>query len=161
MSRTLNGLIIIVGIVLSGILVLFGALVIDWGRSSARAEKDVVITQARSPDNQFVAEIHLLTTAMHGGPDKVYVTITETGTPVSDRVYERTYECDDVSAFRLWWDTPHNLAVTYGSCNAEVEQGNAQIRDFNHQQQNRVWRSETTWGPVKISYKESDHIATH
>jgi hypothetical protein len=159
MRRVLNIFGVAVAIVLSSVLILFGAIMIDWSRSSARAEKDVVITQARSPDNQFVAEIHLLATAMHGGPDRVYVIIKGIGTPLSEKIYERTYECDDVSAYRLTWDGPRNLTMNYGNCDAGA--GNAKSSDFDHQQQNKVWRSETTWGPVKVSYKDTNQVATH
>jgi hypothetical protein len=149
------------GIAAAAFLLLFGALMIDWDRSSAKVEEDVLIARDLSPDKQSVAEIHLLRTAMHSGPDKIYATISKTGSPASDRIYERTYECDDLSAFRLQWDSRRDLRITYGKCDAGVAQGKGLYKDFNEKQQNKVWRSDIAWQDVRISYEDTKYVATH
>ena len=149
------------GIVVASVLVLLGALMIDWGRSAAKVEKDLLIAQAISPDQRCVAEIHSLTTAMHGGPDKVYVTLGRTDFPPGDRIYERTYECDDMSAFHLRWQSAHDLAITYGACNPARKALEGRDQDSYYREQNRVWRSDTAWDDVRVKYEDSGQVAVH
>ena len=150
-----------IGVAVAAVLLLLGVLMFDWTRSSAKVENDVLIGKDLAPDKQSVAEIHLATTAMHGGPDKIYVTIRKAGSSDAQRIYERTYECDDLSAFRLQWDSPHDLRITYGKCEAGREQAKGGLKAFNDRQQNQVWRSDTAWQDVKISYEDTRYIATH
>jgi hypothetical protein len=149
------------GIAATAILLLFGVLMIDWARSTSSVERDDLVAQARSPDERFVAEIHLFTTAMHGGPDKLYVTLGRAGLSSSDKIYERTYECDDRSAFRLQWASTHELIITYGECDAEHERSKGPYSDFYYKEQNRVWQCDSTWQDVKINYQDSRYIAAY
>jgi hypothetical protein len=159
MRRIFKALGVTVGISVGVILLLFGALMIDWARSASRVEEDHLVAQARSPDQKFVAEIHRFTTAMHGGPDKLYVTLGEVGFLSRGKIYERTYECDDLSAFRLRWATAHELIITYGDCDAEAERSKGRYRDFDYQQQNKVWLSDTTRQGLQITYEDSKYVA--
>jgi hypothetical protein len=156
MSRVFKALGIAVGIAVALVLLLFMVLKSDWGGPS-----DALLAEARSPDKRFVAEIHRLATPMHGGPDRLYVSLGEVGTRAgfSDKIYERTYECDDLSAFRLRWATAHELTITYGDCDADSERSKGKYRDFYYQQQNRVWRSDTAWQGVQITYEDSKYVA--
>lgn len=159
MSRIFKALGLTAGITLGVTLLFFGVLMIDWARSASRVERDDLVAQARSPDKHFVAELHLFTTAMHGGPDKLYVTLGEVGSPRGDKIYERTFECDDLSAFPLRWATPHELIFTHGECDPEPERAKGKYRDFDYKQQNRIWRSERIWRDVKITYDDSKYVA--
>jgi hypothetical protein len=156
MSKIFKALGLTVGIAAGVVLLLLGILMSDWGGSS-----DSAIAQAGSPDNQFVAEIHVLTTGMHGGPDKLYVTLRRNGLPVGEKIYERTYECDDFRAFHLRWNSAHELTITYGDCNAERERAKGIYREFNYRLQNTIWQSDSTWEDVKINYQDSKIIALH
>jgi hypothetical protein len=159
MRRIFKALGVMVGIAVAAILLLLGALMIDWARPASRVEEDHLVAQARSPDQKFVAEIRRYTAAMHGGPDKLYVALGEVGLSPGDKVYERTYECDDLSAFRLQWATTHELVFTYSDCNAEPERSKGKYSDFDYKQQNRVWQSYGTWRDVKITYEDSKCVA--
>jgi hypothetical protein len=159
MSRVIKALAITVGVGVAVILLLFGFLMIDWGRSASRAERDDLVAQARSPDGHFVAEIRRLTTAMHGGPDKLYVILDENDVASGHKIYERTYECDDFSGFRLQWRSTNDLTITYGDCDAERERSKGNYRDFYYKEQNKVWQHDTAWQNVKITYEDSGHVA--
>jgi hypothetical protein len=112
MRRIFKLLGVILGVVLVAVLVLVGFLVLDSGGS-----KDQTIKQAASPNGKLVAEIHQITTPMHGGPDTLTVTIRQAQDPIGQKVYSRTYECDDFSAFRIQWMAPSELTIMYGACN--------------------------------------------
>ena len=128
------------------ILLVLIALMIDWSKSA----KDDVIREKTSPDGKLVAEMHELTTAMHGGPDTVSVTIRQTGYPYeNETIYSRVYECDDFSGFDLQWKRSNELTISYGNCN-----GRWQTPD-----ENRVLETKSTWRDVKIEYRESGHVA--
>jgi hypothetical protein len=127
------------------------ALIVDGGD---RPWQDKLIQQRPSPDGKSVAEIHIFTTRMWGGPDTLYVSIRDADRPRGAKVYTRTYECDDLSAFDLKWQTPTQLTIRYGECNASYvddPQTNAQ--------QNKVWQSEDNWDGVAIQYADAKYKA--
>jgi hypothetical protein len=159
-GRVFKGFILGIGAALAATVVVLGVLIILWGRSAARTEKDVLVQQKLSPDNALVAEIHTFTTAMHGGPDKLYVTLRQVDRPFGYKVYERTYECDDLSAFGLRWESPFELTIAYGACDAGHEQGKGKYREFYLNEENKVWRSDTAWQRVKINYIDTKYVAT-
>ena len=128
------------------ILLVLIALMIDWSKSA----KDDVIREKTSPDGKLVAEMHELTTAMHGGPDTVSVTIRQTGYPYeNETIYSRVYECDDFSGFDLQWKRSNELTISYGNCNGR----------WHTPDENRVLETKSTWRDVKIEYRESGHVA--
>jgi hypothetical protein len=134
----------------SPILRRVGVFRCDWSKSGARTAKDDVIREKTSPDGKLVAEMHELTTAMHGGPDTVSVTIRQTGYPYeNETIYSRVYECDDFSGFDLQWKRSNELTISYGNCN-----GRWQTPD-----ENRVLETKSTWRDVKIEYRDSGHVA--
>jgi hypothetical protein len=133
------------------ILLALIALMIDWSKSGARTAKDDVIREKTSPDGKLVAEMHELTTAMHGGPDSVSVTIRQTGYPYeNETIYSRVYECDDFSGFDLQWKQSNELTISYGNCNS----GRWHTSD-----ENRVLQTKSAWHDVKIDYRDSGHLA--
>ena len=141
------------GITVMVVFLLFVALVVDRGKSSARTEQDHIIQRRPSPDGKLVAEIHTFTTAMWGGPDTLYVSIGEVEHAHGDKVYSRTYECDDFSGFKLEWNTPKDLTVTYGECNPPSgDQSPAE-----HARENKIWQSNIAWRDVMIHYIDSHH----
>jgi hypothetical protein len=137
-------------------LILVAALLWDWDRSSTRKEKDSLILQKPSPDGKLVAEIHTFTTAMWGGPDTLYVAIRQSDRSEPEKVYSRTYECGDFSAFGLEWETPEELTIKYGECNpspfAHTPAENAK--------ENKIWQQETSWNGVTIRYDDARREAT-
>ena len=133
------------------ILLALIALMINWSKSGAQTAKDDVIREKTSPDGKLVAEMHELTTAMHGGPDTVSVTIRQTGYPYeNETIYSRVYECDDFSGFDLQWKQSNELTISYGNCNS----GRWHTPD-----ENRVLETKSTWRDVKIEYRDSGHLA--
>jgi hypothetical protein len=68
MSRFLKVTVWAGGFMVVAVLVSLAALMVNWGKSAARVERDTLIREKSSPDGQFVAEIHTFLTAMHGGP---------------------------------------------------------------------------------------------
>ena len=128
------------------ILLVLIALMIDWSKSA----KDDVIREKTSPDGKLVAEMHELTTPMHGGPDTVSVTIRQTEyTYENEIIYSRIYECDDFSGFDLQWKRSNELTISYGNCNGR----------WHTPDENRVLETKSTWRDVKIEYRESGHVA--
>jgi hypothetical protein len=128
------------------ILLVLIALMIDWSKSA----KDDVIREKTSPDGNLVAEMHELTTPMHGGPDTVSVTIRQTEYPYENEIiYSRIYECDDFSGFDLQWKRSNELTISYGNCNGR----------WHTPDENRVLETKSTWRDVKIEYRESGHVA--
>jgi len=128
------------------ILLVLIALMIDWSKSA----KDDVIREKTSPDGNLVAEMHELTTPMHGGPDTVSVTIRQTEyTYENEIIYSRIYECDDFSGFDLQWKRSNELTISYGNCNGR----------WHTPDENRVLETKSTWRDVKIEYRESGHVA--
>jgi len=128
------------------ILLVLIALMIDWSKSA----KDDVIREKTSPDGKLVAEMHELTTPMHGGPDTVSVTIRQTEYPYENEIiYSRIYECDDFSGFDLQWKRSNKLTISYGNCNGR----------WHTPDENRVLETKSTWRDVKIEYRESGHVA--
>jgi hypothetical protein len=148
----------VLGIGFLTLLVLVAVLVINFREK----EKDTLVQQTASPDGKLVAELHRKTTPMHGGPDTLYVTVGQAA-PLGDgyKVYERTYECDDFSAFRLKWDSLHQLTIAFSACDAGREQTKGIYGDFYYREQNKVWRSDIAWEDVKISYEDTKYVATH
>ena len=133
------------------ILLALIALMINWSKSGAQTAKDDVIREKTSPDGKLVAEMHELTTPMHGGPDTVSVTIRQTGYPYeNETIYSRVYECDDFSGFDLQWKQSNELTISYGNCNS----GRWHTPD-----ENRVLETKSTWRDVKIEYRDSGHLA--
>ena len=130
------------------ILLAFIALMIDWSRSGAA--KDDVIREKTSPDGKLVAEMHELTTPMHGGPDTVSVTIRQTGYPYENEIiYSRIYECDDFSGFDLQWKRSSEVTISYGNCNGR----------WHTPDENKVLETKSAWRDVKIEYRDSGHVA--
>ena len=133
------------------ILLALIALMINWSKSGAQTAKDDVIREKTSPDGKLVAEMHELTTAMHGGPDTVSVTIRQTGYPYeNETIYSRVYECDDFNGFDLQWKQSNELTISYGNCNS----GRWHTSD-----ENRVLQTKSAWRDVKIDYRDSGHLA--
>jgi hypothetical protein len=140
---------VILGVLLVCALVVFGLLVLN-----SADDKDETIKREMSPDGKLEAEIHQITTPMHGGPDTLRVTIASSG-GTGDVVYSRTYECSDYSAFRLEWKSSNELTILYSECNAsKVNTIEENIRE------NKVWQSDTSWRDVKINYKDTQYLAT-
>jgi len=139
------------------LLAVFGSLavlMIDWGKSTAKTEKDTLIRDKTSPNGKFVAEIHTFITAMHGGPDRLYVIIkpAQGDHPTwEERLYTRTYECNDTSAFELDWPNSTELIITYGECQASPG---------HDQDENRVWEQMSVSHGITITYRRSDYVAT-
>ena len=138
------------------LFVAFALILWDWGRSSSpRKERDQIVQQRASPDGTQIAEIHQITTGMWEGPDTLYVTIKTAKNPVGYKVYSRTYECGDYSAFKLEWTSPMELRVKYGECH--VSPFNS-LTELGHE--NKIWQSSATCGAVKIHYEDTHYIAT-
>lgn len=133
------------------VAVAFAALMWD-GRD--RPWQDELIQQRPSPDGKFVAEIHTFTTQMWGGPDTLYVSIRNPADRTGDKVYSRTYECGDSSAFDLKWETPTQLTIKFGECNASY------VDDLQtNARENRVWQRDPNWGGVAIQYVDAEYKA--
>lgn len=160
-GKVIKSVVITFGVVLAAAAILFGILMIDWAKSSARAQKDAVIAHTGSPDGQFEAEIHVFTTAMHGGPDTLYIELRQVAPPFAEKIYERTYECSDFSAFSIHWESPHDLTIAYGACNAQRKQTKGIYREFYYKEENKVWRSDTEWQGVNINYIDTKYVAAH
>jgi hypothetical protein len=129
----------------------FVALLAD---SRERPWQDKLIQQRPSPDGKFVAEIHTFTTTMWGGPDTLYVSLRNPADRIGDKVYSRTYECGDFSAFNLQWQTPTQLTIKYGECNASYVDD-----DQTNAQENKVFQEEANWGEVAIQYVDAKYKA--
>jgi hypothetical protein len=119
-----------------------------------RPWQDKLIQQKPSPDGKSVAEIHTFTTLMWGGPDTLYVSLRNSADPFGDKVYSRTYECDDFSAFNLQWQTPTQLTIRYGECNTSYVDD-----DQSNAQENKVFQKEANWGTVAIQYVDAKYKA--
>jgi hypothetical protein len=91
---------------------------------------------------------------MWGGPDTLYVSLRNLADSFGDKVYSRTYECDDFSAFNLQWQSPTQLAIRYGECNASNSDD-----DQTNAQQNKVLQKEANWGAVAIQYVDARYKA--
>ena len=153
------------GITLLVVLIVFGALMIDWIRSAARTERDVLIEKKVSSDGKIISEVHKFTSAMHGGPDLLYViiklapqqvndhTLSE-GLPSQDeqKIYSRTYECSDYSAFHIEWTGSEKLTVYYGECNTGSNYS---------KEEDTVWEKRHEWHDVKIEFQDTKYVATH
>jgi len=142
-------------IVVAAFVLLLGALLVDWGRSSARRDQDYVVQTKASPDGKLVAEIHRATTGMWQGPDTVYVAIRTATNAWGDHIYSKTYECDDFSGFGLEWNNLNQLTVTYGECHESKFNSPTEFA-----QENKVTKSDGAWNDVTIHYVDSHHIAT-
>ena len=138
-------------VVLVAALALFVFLVLDSG-----SDKDHFLKQSVSPDGKLVVELHQITTPMHGGPDTVYVAIRKSGERSGDKIYSKTFECADFSAFGVEWTSGLELTIKYGECNASGHD-NPQEKI----KENRVWQKDATWHNVRINYEDARHCATH
>jgi len=143
-----------VAIVVAAFLILLIALFVDWGRSSAHRDQDYIVQQKTSPDGKFIAEIRRATTGMWAGPDTVYVAMRTATRAEGDRVYSKTYECDDFSGFGLEWNSPNQLTVTYGECHESKFDGSTEFA-----QENKVSKSDSAWNDITIRYVDSHHVA--
>lgn len=137
---------LILGAVLAGSFGLIAFLVLDLG-----GPRDNLLQQSISPDGRLVAELHESITPQRGGPDTLYVTLRLARQPLGDRVYSRTYECSDLSAFRLRWDSSNELALAYGACDSG---------HWHSKEENTVWKRDAVWRNVKITYEDTKHVAT-
>jgi hypothetical protein len=142
-------------IVVAVFLVFLVVLFVDWGKSSARRDQDYIIQKKASPDGKLVAEIRRVTTGMWEGPDTVYVAIRTATSAWGDRVYSKTYECEDFSGFGLEWDGPNQLTVTYGACHESKFNSPTEFP-----QENKVSKGDSAWDDVSIHYVDSHHVAT-
>jgi hypothetical protein len=145
------------GVVFVLVVALFVALLVGWDDgSSARINSDRLIEQSTSPDGRVVAELHKHTSAMWGGPDTLYIAIGQSDRTERNKVYSRTYECADYSAFGLEWETPRQLTIRYGECNpsqfAHTPAENAK--------ENKVWQQDTSWNGTTIRYDDAHQEAT-
>ncbi len=94
---------------------------------------------------------------MWGGPDTLYVSLRNPADRFGGaKVYSRTYECGDFSAFTLQWQTPTQLTVNYGECNASYVDD-----DQTNAQENKVWQKEANWGGVAIQYVDTKYKTRH
>lgn len=91
---------------------------------------------------------------MWGGPDTLYVSLRNPADRIGDKVYSRTYECGDFSAFNLQWQTPTQLTIKYGECNASYVDD-----DQTNAQENKVFQEEANWGEVAIQYVDAKYKA--
>jgi hypothetical protein len=138
-----------IGTLSLAIVALFAFLVLDSGR-----DKDHLIMQSASPDGKLIVELHQVITPMHGGPDTLYVAI-RTQESYGEKIYSRTYECYDFSAFRFEWNSLHDLTIYYGECSAspyDNPQENAS--------ENKIWQSDAEWHGITIHYSDTHHKAT-
>jgi hypothetical protein len=130
-------------------------LFVNWGISQSKAEKDKLVLQRPLPDGKLIAEIHTFRTAMWGGPDTLYVSLRESSAASGTRVYSQSYECDDVSAFDLLWQTSSQLQIKVGECNS-----NPSLDIDSLSRQNEVWQRESRLGSVAIQYVSAKQVAT-
>jgi hypothetical protein len=138
---------ILCGVVFLLLLAGFSWLVFDFsGHSKSR-----LIRETTSPDGRFVAEVREVITPMHGGPDSVQVMLRPATHAVGDVVYSQTFECGpDYSAFQIEWQSPANLTVSSGTCDAGR---------YRSAGDNNVFQRSTTWQGVSINYRDSGHVA--
>jgi hypothetical protein len=92
---------------------------------------------------------------MWAGPDTVYVAMRTATRVGSDRIYSKTYECDDFSGFGLEWNSPNQLTVTYGECHESKFNGPTEFA-----QENKVSKSDSAWNDIAIRYVDSHHVAS-
>jgi len=144
-----------IAIVVAALILLLVALFVDWGRSSARQDQDYVVQKKASPDGKLIAEIRRATTGRWEGPDTLYVAIRSATDTWGDRVYSKTYECDDFSGFDLEWNGPNQLTVRYGECHESKFNSPSEFA-----QENKVSKNDGTWHNVTIRYVDSHHVAT-
>jgi hypothetical protein len=130
-----------IGALFIGVAAICVFLMWEFGRD----ETDQSFERAVSPDGKLIAEIRQNITGPWGGPDTVYVTIS------GEKVYARTYECMDHTAFHLQWKAPDELGVAYGSCNTGR---------WRNKGEDTVWLSEAVWHRVKIGYEDTGYVAT-
>jgi hypothetical protein len=142
-------------IVVVALLLLLVALFVDWGRSSASGDQDYVVQKKASPDGKLIAELRRATTGRWEGPDTLYVEVHSATETSGDRVYSKTYECDDFSGFDLEWNDPSQLTVTYGECHESKFNSPTEFA-----QENKVSKRDSTWHNVTIRYVDSHHVAT-
>jgi len=92
---------------------------------------------------------------MWGGPDTLYVSLRDSSVASGTRVYSQSYECDDVSAFDLLWQTPSQLQIKIGQCNS-----NPSLDINSLSRQNKVSQKESRFGSVAIQYVNAKQVAT-
>lgn len=136
------------------VLGLIVVLIVNWGMSQSKAEKDIEVLRKPSPDGRFIAEIHTFRTGMWGGPDTLYVSLRESSAPLGTKVYSQSYECDDVSAYDLLWQTPAQLQVKVGHCDS-----NPSLDASSVLRQNTVRQRESRFGSVAIEYVDAKQVA--
>ncbi|HEY1938465.1 MAG TPA: hypothetical protein VGJ33_11075 [Candidatus Angelobacter sp.] len=136
-----------VGIILVGIIGLVGFLIYDVAPTT-----DHLILQKTSTDGKTVAELHQLTTRMHGGADTIHVNIRPVNLSEGKEVYSQTYECSDFRAFRLQWISSNELKISYGTCYSER---------WHYKDDNKVWKRDQLWNNIKIEYEDGKYVATH
>jgi len=128
-------------------LVLAALAVIIFVAVTWSGNRDSTRLSSTSPDRSFVAEIHTVTTPMHGGPDTLYVTIIGNKQAFGETVFSRVYECDDPRGFDLVWTTSKALRVSYPQC------------DTGRAEDNLVTVKQVIWRGIAIDYLESQRTA--
>jgi hypothetical protein len=133
------------GVLLTG-FALIVVILASWS-----GEKDLVIQMATSPDGKLRAELHQDITAMHGGPDRLRLTVGENGAAFGDTVFSEVWECSDDSIMHLAWAGSSELKFQLGRCVPYVPDS-----PENH----RVYTRITTWHDVSIAYLDSQQIVS-
>jgi hypothetical protein len=126
-------------------IALFAFLMLDSG-----ASKDHLLQKKASADGKRIAELYRRVTPQHGGPDRLYLTLRRSDDPLGEEVYSQAYECSDFSAFRLQWETPHQLKVAYGECDSG---------QWHTEGESAVQWSLPAWRDVSIEYEDTKYVA--
>jgi hypothetical protein len=128
-----------------GVLLVVFALVVfvlvSWG-----GEKDRLVLRTTSPDGKLIAELHQDITSMHGGPDRLRLTIGRSTVAFGDTVFSEVWECSDDSAMHLAWNGSDRLTFQLGHCVPHIPDA-----PENHQ----VFTRSTRWHEVSIAYSDS------
>lgn len=144
--KVIKGLGLTLATILLAASALFCFLVLDW-----RGSRDYLVQQEASPDGKFIPELHQIITSMHRRPDTLCVTLRDVSHPFGDKVYFRTYECSNLSAFRLQWESPNELKIDYGECDS----GRWHTKD-----ENAIRNNDAVWRDVKITYQDTKYVST-
>jgi hypothetical protein len=149
MNRVVKGFGLAIVAIGALVVILFASLLVDFSGHA----KDRVLKKAVSPDGQFVAEVHEVITPMHGGPDRVDVTLQDQRSDqlVQAVVYSRIFECGpDYAGYGLRWQSSQSLTIWYPTCDGGRYRSPAD---------NWVLQKLDMWRGVAIVYHNSGYVA--
>jgi hypothetical protein len=144
--KWLKWTLISIGVIVSLTLIAIVCVVVKFGGD----DKTYVIRQSKSNDGNVIAEVISIVTPVHGGPDRVQVTLRPKTEPFGGIVYSQAFECGpDFRAFQVRWLSPSDLLIQYGLCEGRY----FSARD------NKIFLKSTAWQGIHITYRQSDYIS--